>query len=115
MRLPEDYFETIEAGVEALNAVSDQLREEASRRPDAPELWLAVRDYAGLARRLTELERSDWQDGHAILSLSGQDIGALDELPRLDANVAAMVTTGQVRALEKLRSSLSEYLRERHR
>src|ERR1035437_10819826 len=54
MKLPSDYFEIVANGARVLHALGVQLRARAEKRPEAPELWLAVRDLDGLAGRLAD-------------------------------------------------------------
>jgi hypothetical protein len=49
MRLPAGYLEIVADSAGVLRTVSARLRAEAECRPEAPELWLSVRDLEGLA------------------------------------------------------------------
>jgi hypothetical protein len=114
MRLPTGYFEIIADGAALLRAVAAQLRAEAARRPSTPELWLAVRDFEGLAGRLAETQRRDWESGFANLLITGQDLGALDDLiaTGVVANGQSVVamSSSQAERLARLEDFLRRYL-----
>ena len=57
MKLPPDYLDLVNTAAEVLRSHAAHGRHDAARRPDVPELWLAVRDYEGLAERLAAPER----------------------------------------------------------
>ncbi len=78
--LPSDYSQVLAAGVRALRHVEAELRARAECEPNAPELWLTVRDVSGLAGRLRESD--DWarQTGVADTELSPADLAALSAL-----------------------------------
>jgi hypothetical protein len=113
MRLPADYPDIIGGGVGVLRYLGTKLRAEAERRPEAPELWLAVRDLEGLAARLANASEWEWQHGFADILISGQDFGVLDELLPVGEHAADDaphgVTDAQVRLLSRLRRFLRQY------
>lgn len=113
MKLPADYPGIVAAGVAALRAVSKDIRLEAARRPDAPELWLIVRDLEGLALRLGSPGDREWQDGFVGMLLAGQDFGALDELLNIGVPVRGTtvisLTPDQATSVARLRTFLEEY------
>ena len=80
MRLASNYAEIVAGGVATLRAVSANVRAAAIRESDAPELWLVVRDHEVLADRLADLDERGWLDGFGAMSVTGQDLGVLDEL-----------------------------------
>ena len=108
LKLPADYREIINAGAAVLVAVGARLRAEAATDPNAPELWLSVRDYEGLASRLADSDDEEWRRGWANILISGQDIGVLDELIASD-DVRLRVSAEQASALLRLRQFVSQY------
>ena len=82
MGLPQEYPEIVAAGARALRALEARLRAAAVRHPEAPELWLAVRDVDGLALRLEATGEWEWRTGFAHMSVTGQDLAVLDEVLR---------------------------------
>jgi hypothetical protein len=80
MRMPQGYAEIVAAGTRTLRSVEARLRSEAGRHPEAPELWLTIRDVAGLAWRLETMDEWEWRTGFADMMINGQDLGVLDEL-----------------------------------
>jgi hypothetical protein len=110
MRLPSNYREIVAAGVAVLRSVSADVRTAATARPHAPELWLVVRDHEGLAGRLADLDEREWRDGFAVMFITGQDIGVLDELLKsggsLGASSVLSLTSQQMASLTRLREFL---------
>jgi len=113
MRLPSNYPEIVAAGVAVLRTVSANVRAAATRQPDAPELWLVVRDHEGLAGRLTDLDEREWQDGFGAMFITGQDLGVLDDLLKNGATVqgssVVSLTSEQATSLTRLREFLQRY------
>jgi hypothetical protein len=113
MRLPPDYPEIVTAGVATLRAVSTEVRGTATVQPDAPELWLIVRDLEGLAGRLADLDEREWHDGFGATFVTGQDLGVLDELLNvgvlLQASSLVSLTPEQTMRLTRLREFLQRY------
>lgn len=114
LRLPQEYPEIVAAGARALWAVEARLRAAALQHPEAPELWLAVRDVDGLAMRLDATSEWEWRRGFADASVTGQDLGVLDELlrdagapPYLDATRPARAE--ERASLARLRAFLGSY------
>jgi hypothetical protein len=112
MTLPSEYSEIVGAGVNALRLIGGQLRTEAARRADAPELWLAVRDVEGLAERLSAMEQNDWLIGFINLMVTPQDFAVLDELveTRPEAPHRAALRVVSIEARDSL-AFLSKFLR----
>lgn len=112
MTLPSEYSEIVGAGVNALRLIGGQLRTEAARRADAPELWLAVRDVEGLAERLSAMEQNDWLIGFINLMVTPQDFAVLDELveTRPEAPHSAALRVVSIEARDSL-AFLSKFLR----
>jgi len=114
LRLPQEYPEIVAAGTHALRAVEARLGAAAVRHPEAPELWLAVRDVDGLAMRLEATSEWEWRTGFAHMRFTGQDLGVLDELLR-DAGASPYVDApgpahAEERAsLARLRAFLGSY------
>ena len=77
--LPSDYSSIVAEGVSALREFAAEVRARAEREPNAPELWLTVRDIGGLAERLRESDDWAWQTGAADW-LSPADLGVLATL-----------------------------------
>ena len=113
MRLPVEYSEIVGAGVATLRAVSTEVRAAATRRSDAPELWLVVRDLDGLASRLADLDEQEWLDGFGATFVTGQDLGVLDELLKkgvpLQGSSVVSLTSQQTTSLTRLREFLQRY------
>jgi hypothetical protein len=109
MKLPADYLEIIDEGAAVLRALGAQLRREIAANPNAPELWLSVRDYEGLAGRLADSDESEWHGGWVNLLLSGQDFGVLDELIARSDDPPVLVSSEQAAALSRMRRFLREY------
>lgn len=113
MRLPAEYPDIIARGVGVLRYLGTKLRAEAERRPEAPELWLAIRDLEGLAARLADASEWEWRHGFADILISGQDFGVLDELLPVSEHAADDaphgVTDAHVRLLSRLRRFLRQY------
>ena len=113
MNLPPDYPDILAAGVAALRAVSKEVRVEVSRRADAPELWLIVRDLEGLADRVASIDDWEWQNGFGDMFLAGQDFGALDELLRVGVPLRGagivFLTPNQSTSVARLRAFLNAY------
>lgn len=86
MKLPLNHSDIVAAGTNALRVIGGQLRAEAERRVDAPELWLSVRDGEGLAGRLESMDEWEWTNGHLSLVINPQDLAVLDELVNADAD-----------------------------
>lgn len=114
MKLPGAYMQILAEGESALTAIAARTRTHAERNPASPELWLSVRDFAGLAGRLTELDAFAWEQGFARGSFNGQDICVLDELLLSDGTKTAAhryeVSDAEATALRRLRTFLSDYL-----
>ena len=113
MTLPSEYSEIVGAGVNSLRLIGGQLRTEAARRADAPELWLAVRDVEGLAERLSAMDQNNfWQIGFINLMVTPQDFAVLDELvetrPEAPHSAALRIVSIEVRDSLAL---LSKFLR----
>jgi hypothetical protein len=109
MKPPSDYLQIVSAGAAVLRALATQLRQQAAARPNAPELWLAVRDYEGLADRLADSDESDWRRGFAGILLGGQDFAALDELLARDDQSPILISEEQASALARMRRFLHQY------
>lgn len=114
MKLPPEYFEIVAEGAVILRTIAAKLRAEAARRPRTPELWLAVRDLEGLLGRLAAIERRDWESGSAILLITGQDLGALDDLTGTGVAAEGMsvvaMPANHVASLSRLMDFLRRYL-----
>ena len=113
MRLPSNYPEIVAAGVATLRSISTEVRAAATKRSDAPELWLVVRDLEGLAGRLADLDGREWLDGFGATFVTGQDLGVLDELLTKDvalqrASVVSL-TSQQATSLTRLREFLQRH------
>ena len=113
MSLPSNYPQIVAAGVAVLRAVSTVVRAAAAGQPDAPELWLVLRDYEGLAGRLTDLDEREWQDGFGLMFVTGQDLGVLDALVKngvpLQGSSIVSLTSEQAASLARLREFLQRY------
>ena len=114
MKLPADYHDVLAEGAAALSTSAVTLRTKAVRHPENPALWLAVRDLEGLAGRLSAVARRDWESGSAALLITGQDVGALDELLAAVVGVgeqdAVVVPASRVASLTRLADFLRRYL-----
>jgi hypothetical protein len=109
MKLPADFLELVSTGAAELRALAAQLRVRAAAQPNAPELWLSVRDYEGLAGRLADSDEWAWRTGFAGILISGQDFGVLDELlARLDDS-PILPSEEQASVLTRLRRFLCQY------
>lgn len=80
MKLPSNYLDVVARGVTTLRNLGTPMRQLADRRPDAPELWLSVRDYESLGQRLAESSEWEWQHGIADMQITSLDVAALTEL-----------------------------------
>jgi hypothetical protein len=80
MQFPPDYLQVVGRGATVLRALGARLRDIATKRPEAPELWLSVRDLEGLSGRLAESTDWEWRHGFADLLISPQDLAVMDEL-----------------------------------
>jgi hypothetical protein len=109
MKLPDDYLELVSTGAAVLRMLAAQLRERAAAQADAPELWLAIRDYEGLAARLTDTDEWAWRRGFADTLISGQDLGVLDELLARGNDAPILASDEQASALARLRRFLRQY------
>lgn len=109
MQLPPDYFELVTAGVAALRELGAELRAAAENNPNAPELWLSVRDCEGLAGRLADPDDWEWRHGSADLLLSPQDLGVLGELVAEDQPGPVIVPAAMRVPLTRLRDFLAQY------
>lgn len=109
MKLPADYLDTINTGAAILLALGAQLRMKAAADPDAVELWLSIRDYEGLAGRLTDSDEAEWRGGWVNLLISGQDSGVLDELIARSDDSPVLVSEEQASSLARLRRFLRQY------
>ena len=113
MTLPSNYLEIVAAGVAVLRTVSANVRATATGQPDAPELWLVVRDHEGLAGRLADLDEREWQDGLGVMFITGQDFGVLDALLKNGVSVRGSpvlsLTSEQAASLTRLREFLQRY------
>jgi hypothetical protein len=113
MKLPADYPLIVASAVAVLHAVSKEVRAEAARQPDAPELWLVVRDLDGLADRVAGQSDWEWENGFGAMFIAGQDFGALDELltmgvPLRETTIVSL-TPDQAASLARLRTFLHNY------
>jgi hypothetical protein len=122
MQLPTDYQEIVSDGGRTLGAIATRARMRAEDTPGAPELWLSVRDFQGLAGRVAELDAEYWERGYARVLFSGQDLGVVDELLQgndiVSAAGALEVTVSEASALRRFRAFLSDYMSgvfDRHR
>ena len=111
MKLPSDYLELVGAGVRVLSSLGTALRDEAEQRPQAPELWLAVRDLEGLAMRLAAMTDGEWRNGVANLLFTGQDFGVLDEVLMARRIGGLRLSDEQAGLLARLRQFLEQYQR----
>lgn len=110
MNLPSGYRQTVNAGAAVLQALGAQLRRAASAQADRPELWLAVRDYEGLAGRLLDTNDFEWKEGQVRIQLSGQDIGVLDELIDRLGEASLRMSDEDIQAVKRLRQFLRSYI-----
>jgi len=114
MKLPSDYCEVLAEGAATLSVSAANLRTEAARHPENPAQWLAVRDLEGLVERLSAVERRDWENGSAVLLITGQDVGALDELlcavDGAGEKDAVAMPSLHVASLTRLANFLRQYL-----
>lgn len=114
MKLPSDYGEVLAEGAATLSLSAATLRAEAKRHAGNPVRWLAVRDLEGLAERLSAVERGDWESGSAALLITGQDVGALDELLAgvggAGEHDAVAVPSSHAASLTRLANFLRQYL-----
>jgi hypothetical protein len=78
--LPSDYLDVVTRGARTLRNLGAQLRQVASKHPDAPEFWLSVRDYESLGQRLAEFSEWEWRHGTADMMITSVDFAVLDEL-----------------------------------
>ena len=113
MRLPTGYLDIVGDGAAVLRSLGTALRAEAERRPEAPELWLSVRDLEGLAERLAGTDEWEWEHGFAHLMTNSQDFAVIDELLGAGASAAGhgtrRVTGAQAESLVRLRRFLERY------
>ena|SRR5690349_25068136 len=109
MKLPSDYRELLSTGAALLRALAAELRLRAAAQPHAPELWLSIRDYEGLAGRLADSDDWEWQHGFAATLISGQDLGVLDELLAHKDDSPVQVSEEQASVLARLRRFLRQY------
>ena len=113
MQLPAEYMEIVADGASALIAIAARARAHAERNPARPELWLSVRDVAGLAGRMAEPDPFAWEEGFARLHFNGQDIGVLDDLLIGHGSETAAsrygVSDREATALHNLRTFLRAY------
>lgn len=109
MKLPADYLDLIRAGARALRSVGTSARDLATRSPDRPELWLAVRDFESLHGRLEEPDDWSWRHGFGNLEIAGQDLGVLDELLR-GVNGVTPASAGEQGDIARLYDFLKRYL-----
>ena len=109
MKLPADYLDLVSTGAAVLRAVGAELRLRAAAQPNAPELWLSVRDYEGLAGRLAASDDWEWRRGFAGLFITGQDFGVLDELLAQNNDSSVLLSEEQASALARLRNFLRQY------
>jgi hypothetical protein len=109
---PPDFRRTVTAGSATLREVGGEVRGIATKRPDAPQLWLVVRDLEGLAGRLAIIDESE--EGFLNL-VTGQDLGVLDELiaNRVPLGGIPLVSLRRERevTLFQLRDALGRWLR----
>jgi hypothetical protein len=114
MQLPTDYQEIVADGWRTLGVIATRARVHAERTPGAPEFWLSVRDFQGLAGRVAELEAECWEQGYAQVLFGGQDVGVLDELLQGNGSAIATgaldVTPSEASALRRFRTFLSDYM-----
>src|SRR5690349_8585255 len=109
MKLPPDVLEIIGAGTVVLRTLGAELRARAAAQPNAPELWLAIRDYEGLADRLDLSDERDWKQGFGMGFVSGQDLGVLDEFLAHNDDCPIRVSDAQANSLARLRRFLQQY------
>ena len=109
MQLPSDYLAIVNRGAGALHSVAARLRVEAGRDPSEPQLWLAVRDCEGLAERLVGLDDWTWRHGYSDFSVTGQDLGVLDELLADEAQPVHALSGDETTLLKHLRDFLQGY------
>ena len=109
MKVPTDYRDLVGHGVTVLLTLAAQLRLRATAQPHAPQLWLSVRDYEGLAGRLGDFDDSEWRAGMVRTFISGQDLGVLDELIARSADAPIHPSAEQAAALQRLRQFLHQY------
>lgn len=114
MQLPSDYQEIVSDGARTLGAIATRARLRAEGTPGAPELWLSVRDFEGLAGRVAETDAEYWEQGFAQVLFGGQDLGVVDELLLRDGSVnatrALAVTPTEASSLRRFRTFLSDYM-----
>ena len=108
MQPPSNFIDTVHAGARLLQSLSAQLRVQAERTPDVPELWLSVRDLQGLAGRLIDSDEQDWREGFTSFLVTGQDLGVLDELLNDSAALRLSLTLGGQNVLHALRQFLQQ-------
>lgn len=108
MKLPADYETTVDAGVVALRRVALAVRDNAARHLDAPELWLEVRDYEGLAGRLAEKDPARWERGVADMDYTDHDLAILSNLLSDEGDGRALPFADIV-ALRRLHDFLRAY------
>ena len=109
MKLPSDYLKFVTGGTHALRAIGQALRTAAAQDPTTPELWLSIRDVEILADRLASLTDEEWRRGDAILFVTGQDVGVVEELIMNPAVVAGGVPDDRIAALARLHDFLRQY------
>ena len=107
LQLPSDYLRLVTVGTRALRSLGRALRVGTVEHPDAPELWLPVRDIEGLADRLASLIDDEWRCGGSLLLITGQDVGVLEEL--LNARDRLALPREDCDALARLQSFLRQY------
>jgi hypothetical protein len=109
MKLPSDYLEVVHLGATTLSTLGGRLRDVAAKKPELPELWLAVRDFEGLADRLLDLDDGEWRQGFGNVVISPQDFGVLDELLARGGAELAPCSREDATTLTRLREFLRQY------
>jgi hypothetical protein len=110
MQFPSNYLEIIAQGAGALRSVAIRLRGEAVRHPEAPELWLVVRDCENLAARLNASDDSFWRDGLAAGLITGQDLGVVSDLLAKERHPLIVIPAAEAVSLARLSGFLRPYL-----
>jgi len=108
--LPADFRELVTAGAQLLESLGARLREEATRHPEKPEIWLSVRDLEGLAGRLGIFTDEDWRRGFPGTLMGGQDLGVLDELFAGNGAHGLRMSNEQTSLVGRLRAFLQQYI-----
>jgi hypothetical protein len=110
MKLPSDHLEVVARGATILHTLGTRLRHLAAERSDAPELWLSVRDFESLGKRLAEFSERDWRYGFADMMITSVDFAVLDELLTPTARPVEL-SNEESRAIAMLNDFLRRYCR----